>query len=72
LVLQMTGQQNLAAKGLAIAAVLNVALNAALIPAFGPLGAAFAPGASIILWNILLLFGVVHKLNINPTIFSRM
>jgi len=70
-VLQMTGHQHNAARGLLIAAGVNVALNAALIPAFGPLGAAFATGASIVLWNALMLHSVVRKLNVDPTLFGR-
>ena len=70
-ILDMTGHQLITAKGLAVAALVNVALNTALIPPFGPLGAAYATGASIILWNSILLRSVITKLNINPTILRR-
>jgi O-antigen/teichoic acid export membrane protein len=71
LVLNMTGHQHFAAKVLSIAALVNVALNAVLIPAFGTMGAASATAVSILLWHALLLYGVVRHLNVDPTLLGR-
>ena len=70
LLLNMTGHDRDTAKGVGIAAVLNVALNAILIPLWGIEGAATATATSLIVWNIILLVRVRKKLGINPTAFS--
>jgi len=69
--LEMPGYQDFAAKVLIIAALVNVALNAALIPLFGMLGAAYATGASLVLLNALSLYGVVRHLHVDPTLLGR-
>jgi O-antigen/teichoic acid export membrane protein len=66
----MTNYEKSAARILAFAVVANLALNAALIPTLGIIGAAIATATTTILWNALMLLFVWRKLRINPTIFS--
>lgn len=70
LLMTMTGDHNRAAVVLAGSAVLNVVLNAVLIPPFGILGAAVATASTLALWNVTLLILVTRRLRLNPTIFS--
>lgn len=48
-----------------LAAVMNVALNLALIPRFGPLGAAFGTGGTLVIHNILKQWGLRLGTGIN-------
>lgn len=66
----MTGHQKQAACIVGLSALLNVLLNAMLIPRFGIAGAAAATGATTVLWNVLMLVYVVGRLRINPTVFA--
>lgn len=52
LILQMTGKQKTFQWILISSTVLNIALNALLIPAYGMEGAAIATTVSLILWNL--------------------
>ena len=61
-ILQMTGNQNILAKILFCAAILNIALNLFLIPKYGINGAALASMISIILWNSGMILAVKQKL----------
>ena len=71
LLMTMTGAQNRAAAIIGVATVLNIVLNAVLIPAFGLLGAAAATAASTAAWNLVMLVHVRRHLGINPTAFAR-
>lgn len=73
LLLNMTGYQKYTFIGVAVSAVLNIILNAALIPQWGAEGAALATAISTIVWNILLVIFVQKRLNINmnPLSFRR-
>lgn len=66
--MNMTGNQDEMARVVGIAAVINVVLNAALIPQFGALGAALATGGSMMAWNVWLNRIVVARLSIRPSI----
>lgn len=68
LLLNMTGHERETARGVAIAAALNILLNFALIPIFGMNGAAVATAASLVLWNALLWHAVRRKLSINSCV----
>lgn len=63
--LNMTGNERVSQRIVALAAALNVALNFALIPPFGILGAALATSVSMTVWNVMAsravyrLFGIV-------------
>lgn len=68
--LSMTGHEQKLAKIFAIAALLNVLLNAVLIPLYGVVGAASATAVSGILLNLSLAFVAYRVLGVNPTVFG--
>jgi len=70
LILNMTGHENLAAMGFGISTVINLALNAILIPVFDVNGAATATGASMIALNIMLWYWVRRQLRLSPSAFG--
>jgi O-antigen/teichoic acid export membrane protein len=53
--LSMTGHEHAASVTLVASAVINVALNGALIPVYGAVGASIATGISLMLWNLGLV-----------------
>lgn len=67
--LNMTGHEKDTARGVMIAATLNVILNLLLIPRFGIEGAAMATLVSSVLWNVLLYRAVKLRLGINSLAF---
>jgi O-antigen/teichoic acid export membrane protein len=69
--LNMTGHEWVAARGVGLAAILNVALNAGLIPVWGVEGAAVASATSLVVWNALLSFQAYKRLGICTTVFGR-
>jgi len=69
--LNMTGHERDTLNGVVLGAATNVALSAALVPAFGLTGAAIATGTAIAVENLLLCALVRTRLNIGSTIFSR-
>lgn len=69
LILNMTGHERDAAKGIAVAAVLNIVLNALLIPKFGMEGAAAASGLSLVSWNLLMFYWVCKRIGVVSTAF---
>lgn len=70
LILTMTGHERQAAKIMFVSALLNVGLNALLIPAWGMEGAAFATAVTLIIWNVWMLIVVVRDLGMNPTFYA--
>lgn len=70
LLLNMTGHERWTLSGVAVAASVNIVLNAVLIPGWGLSGAATATFISMAGWNLLLLVGVRKKLGIDPTAFG--
>ncbi len=64
----MTGRQNTAARILAVHAVMNLALNAALIPPFGIEGAAVATGVTRASWNLVMAIAVWRTMRLRATI----
>ena len=70
--LDMTGHQNDTAKGFAVAAVLNVVLNAFLIPLWGIEGAAIATAVSLATWTVLLALLVARRLGLDATALARL
>ncbi|MBP0017912.1 MAG: flippase [Cyanobacteria bacterium SBLK] len=68
-ILAMTGYQNHLMKVSGYTALINLGLNAILIPFWGLLGASFSTTLSLIIWNIWLTIVVIRNLQINPTIF---
>ena len=69
LILNMTGNAWYSASGLGFAAGTNIALNLALIPPYGIVGAAMATTVSLCMWNTLLAIGVYRRLNVISTAF---
>ena len=67
LLLQMTGHERDTLRNVAVAAGGNVALNLALIPAFGTAGAATATALTFVLWNGLLWRAVHRRLGIESS-----
>jgi len=68
-ILIMADQEWLASKCFLVAIAVNISLNFWLIPEHGMLGAAIATSIGVAVANFLLLYFVVTKLGINPTIF---
>ncbi|WP_233275030.1 flippase [Calidifontibacillus oryziterrae] len=64
LILTMTGNEKDVAKGVALAAILNIILNFILIPLLEIEGAAIATAISTVIWNLYLAFLVYKRLNI--------
>lgn len=68
--LNMTGHESDTARALWTTAVLNIVLNAALIPFFGKEGAAVASAVSLVTWNVMLYRLVRKQLGIRPGAFA--
>lgn len=66
--LTMTGHQNSAAIALTSGVVLNITLNAIMIPLYGAIGAAWATAISIMVWKGTMLLMVRHHIGINSTV----
>ncbi len=67
--LNMLGEQTLCAAVLATAAVLNIALNLALVPAFGLIGAATATSLSLVTAALLNYVVVSRRLDIEIAVW---
>lgn len=65
--MSMTGNQKTLARTLTLTAILNVALNAVLIPHYGAEGAAIATMLTFVLWNAALAVLAKRKLGIDVT-----
>lgn len=70
-VLMMTRHERAAAVGVGAGLIVNVALNAALVPSLGVLGAAIGTSASRIIWNAALAGYAGIRLKINTTAAPR-
>lgn len=68
--LDMTGHQDDTLKAMIAGVLANVILNALLIPRWDIAGAAIATGASLILWNVLLVVFVQRRLGLDATTFG--
>jgi O-antigen/teichoic acid export membrane protein len=66
-ILVMTGNERIAALGVAVSTLVNISLNALLIPLWGIEGAALATAISIVLWNVVLVRSVWTLLGVDPT-----
>jgi O-antigen/teichoic acid export membrane protein len=65
--LNMTGHEDDQLKAMMVGVVINVALNAFLIPRWDIAGAAIATGISLIVWNLLLVMLVKRRLGLDAT-----
>jgi len=70
LILTMTGQQDRASLVLVVTTGINAVLNAALIPAYGLMGAATATAISIAFWNVWMVVEVGRRLGVDPSVFA--
>jgi O-antigen/teichoic acid export membrane protein len=70
LIMTMTGHQNQTGIIFAVTSILNVVLNALLIPIMGILGAAIATASVMVFRNTILLIYVQKKIGLNPTVFK--
>ncbi len=70
LTLNMTGHQNDCAKALGVTAAANAALNLALVPPFGLIGAALATATSLLLSRVWLFRLAVRRLELDPSALS--
>ncbi|MDL1957450.1 MAG: flippase [Candidatus Desulfofervidus auxilii] len=68
--LNMTGHEKDTARGMTLAAGINIMLNFSLIPSLGPKGAAIATAISMITWNVILWWFVRRRLGINSLAFD--
>jgi O-antigen/teichoic acid export membrane protein len=68
--LNMTGHENHAMRGMLISALLNVVLNLILIPYFGIEGAAAATLISTVTWNVLLWWSVRRCLGLDSSVLG--
>lgn len=68
--LMMTGHERAAARGVGVGAVLNVTLNALLIPHWSVLGAAVATGTSMVIFNLVLLWHVRRRLGLRASVLG--
>lgn len=65
----MTGHQNKSLPVFAFSAMLNLVLNAIVIPKFGMAGAAATTSFTLVIWNIWLSILVVKYARVQPSIF---
>jgi len=68
MLLNMTGNHKQVAKIYGWSAVINVLLNAVLIPEYGILGAAYATIATTFIWNVWMAVMAKIKVGVNTTI----
>lgn len=68
-ILNMTGHELDTLKGVMVAFVVNIVLNAALIPFFGAWGAAIASSSTVVVWKIILFQYVRRRLSITTLPF---
>lgn len=71
IILTMTGRQRLAIRSAGTAAILNVALCALFVPAWGAVGAALASACALLCWNSLMFFFAKRYAGINTAIFGN-
>ncbi|MBP0020807.1 MAG: oligosaccharide flippase family protein [Cyanobacteria bacterium SBLK] len=67
--MMMTGHQNKSVIVSGCCGVMNIGLNAVLIPKFGAAGAAIATTSTLVIWNICMSVLVIKYIKINPSIF---
>ncbi|MGZ5441413.1 MAG: hypothetical protein ACXW5U_03935 [Thermoanaerobaculia bacterium] len=69
-ILNMTGNEGMTARGVGIAAVTNIVLNLLLMPTYGVVGAACASLVSMITWNMVLAWSATRRTALHSTIFG--
>ena len=69
--LNMTGHERDTTKSILVAAIVNVALNLALVPVWGIIGAAVATACTLIVWNTIMWHKVRKRIGIEPSLIFR-
>ena len=69
-ILNMTGNEKSTCIAFYIALIINIVLGSILTYSNGIYGLAIASSISMIYWNIHLLYKVITKININPTVIK--
>jgi len=64
--LSMTGGEKAVSRALGAACILNIALNAALIPSHGAMGAVMASALSSVLWKFAVWLMLYQRFAILP------
>jgi O-antigen/teichoic acid export membrane protein len=72
IILNMTGHEKYAVRGVAVAAGANIVLNLLLIPQFGIEGAAAATATSLVIWDVLLCWWVYKHVGVVSLAFKRL
>lgn len=70
-ILIMTGNEKFAFVGVFTSVVINIFLNLILTKQFGFIGTAISTSISLMLWNIILIYFVMVKTKIHPTVFGK-
>lgn len=70
-ILNMTGHERDVMVGVTIAATVNIVLNWLLIPRYQAVGAAWATGVSMAVWNIFLVYMVYRRTGLQSTALGR-
>ena len=65
ILMAMTGREQQAARIMVLGVVVNIALNAILIPLWGLVGAATATATTMVLWNLLMYLDARRALNMD-------
>ncbi len=71
ILLMMTGHEKEASIGFGIGALLNIILNALLIPIWSIEGAAISTAVCVIVWNVILVWFVWKRLGIHSTALGK-
>ncbi|PRY67391.1 O-antigen/teichoic acid export membrane protein [Halomonas ventosae] len=69
MLLTMSGFEGDTLRGQTFALLINLALAALLIPFLGAVGAAIGAAVGLMVWNVVLAFMVVNRLDIRPGAF---
>ena len=70
ILMAMTGREQQAARIMVLGVVVNIALNAILIPLWGLVGAATATATTMVLWNLLMYLDARRALNMDAAAIS--
>lgn len=71
-VLIMTGNERIAAYGVAVGLFVNIGLAFVLVPSLGVTGGGIAYASSLILWNAILVVAARRRVGVNVTAFRRL
>ncbi|MBX3504012.1 MAG: flippase [Parvibaculum sp.] len=69
--LNMTGHERDTLVSVLVSASVNILLNFVLVPSYGMTGAAIATAVSLVIWNVMMRFAVISRINIEPSAFGR-